>query len=151
MILQLWVQIPSFTVESKFRHIELALGLDSGSVFDSRSERESNTEQESRLNPKSWEATATYKCQHSSSLASSIKKRIFEIDERVPLTTPRIDPGTSNIIGERLTTWSTQASLKMEVHLVPLIVDAAIALRLQCAHQGYNSISWFLKTFFFGK
>ena len=50
VILLLWARIPSFTVESIFRH----LGLDSGSGFDSRSERESNTEQESRLNPRSW-------------------------------------------------------------------------------------------------
>ena len=53
MILLLWAQIPSFTVESQFRHIELELGLDSGSVFDSRSERESITEQVSRFNPRS--------------------------------------------------------------------------------------------------
>ena len=52
-MLLLWAWIPSFTVESKFRHIELDLGLDSGSGFDSRSEQESNTEQESSLNPRS--------------------------------------------------------------------------------------------------
>ena len=33
------------------------------------------------------------KCQHSSSLISSIKKRIFVIFERVPLTTPEMNPG----------------------------------------------------------
>ena len=55
MILLLWARIPSFTVESIFRHIGLDSGsdFDSGSGFDSRSERESNTEQESRLNPRS--------------------------------------------------------------------------------------------------
>ena len=59
VILLLWAQIPSVAVEFKFRHIELDLGLDFGSVFDSgfvfdsRSEQESNTEQESSLNPRS--------------------------------------------------------------------------------------------------
>ena len=80
------------------------------------------------------------KCQHSSSLISSIKKRNFVIFERVPMAQPGFEPGTPRIKDKCLFTRCTQASLKLEVHLVIQIVNAAIALRLQCVHQGYNSI-----------
>ena len=79
------------------------------------------------------------KCQHSQFTYSLLIKRNLTIFERVPLPWPGFEPGISHTEDERLTTWSTQASLKCEVHLVLQIVDAAIASRLQCAHQGYNS------------
>ena len=89
-----------------------------------------------------------FKCQHSQFTSSLLTKRILSIFERVPLFLLRFEPGTSRIKGERLTTWSTQASLNMIASLDHYIVDAAIASRSPCAHQGYNSIGWLLKTFF---
>ena len=49
-----------------------------------------------------------YKCQHSSSLVSSIKKRIFVIFERVPLPQPGFEPGTFHTEGECLIHYSIE-------------------------------------------
>ena len=89
-----------------------------------------------------------FKCQHSQFTYSLLIKRILPIFERVPLSRPGFEPRTSRTAVKRLTTWSTQASLKWVAHSVLQIVDAAITLQLQCAHQGYNSIGWLLMTFF---
>ena len=86
------------------------------------------------------------KCQHSQ--FTYLIKRNLIVFEWVPLAQPRIDPSTPRSVDGHLTTWSIQASLKVEVHLFIYIVDPAIALRLQCAHQGYNSLGWLLKSFF---
>ena len=53
------------------------------------------------------------KCQHSQFTYSLLIKRNLPIFERVPLFLSGFEPGTSLIKGKRLTTWSTQASLKM--------------------------------------
>merc|ERR1712105_366818 len=49
--------------------------------------------------------------QHSSSLVSSIKKRIFVIFERVPLIQPGFEPGTFGIEGERLIHYSIKEEM----------------------------------------
>ena len=54
-----------------------------------------------------------YKCQHSSSLVSSIKKRIFVIFERVPLSQPGFEPGTLPTKGERLIHYSIKEVMLM--------------------------------------
>ena len=56
-----------------------------------------------------------YKCQHSSSLVSSIKKRIFVIFERVPLLTPGFEPGTFPTEGECLIHYSIEEVMKLIV------------------------------------
>ena len=53
------------------------------------------------------------KCQHSSSLKSSIKKRHFVIFERVPMTQPGLDPGTIGVEGERLIHYSIEEVIMM--------------------------------------
>ena len=99
---------------------DLGSSLDLRSVFDSRSRvRIAQGTLNSRL------VSINTSVSIYSSLVSSIKKRIFVIFERAPLTTPGIEPGTFCTEGERLTTWSTQASLEVKVHLVLYIVDAA--------------------------
>ena len=75
-------------------------------------------------------------------------KKKSSIFERVPLSWLWFEPGISHTIDNRLTTWSIQASLALEVHWVNYVVNAAIASQSQCAHQGYNSIGWLLQTFF---
>ena len=86
----------------------------------------------------SW--NSEFKCQHSQFTYSLLIKRNLPIFERVPLSRPGFEPGTFHTKGQRSTTWSTQASMKREVHSVLQIVDAAIPSGLQRAHQGYNSI-----------
>ena len=49
-----------------------------------------------------------YKCQHSSSLVSSIKKRIFVIFEKVPLFQPGFESRTFGIGCERLIHYSIE-------------------------------------------
>ena len=89
-----------------------------------------------------------FKCQHSQFTYSLLIKRKITIFERAPLPKPGIEPKTLHIKGEHLTRWAFHPSLKSGVHLFIYIVNAAMALRSRCMHQGYNSIGWLLKTFF---
>ena len=53
--------------------------------------------------------------QHSSSLVSSIKKRIFVFFERVPLTQPGFESRTFRTVGKRLNKYSIEKDMKERV------------------------------------
>ena len=56
-----------------------------------------------------------FKCQHSSSLVSSIKKRIFVIFERGPLPQLGFEPGTFSIDSEHLIHYSNEEVMMRKV------------------------------------
>ena len=93
-----------------------------------------------------------FKCQHSQFTYSLLIKRNLPIFERVPLSWPRFEPRTSCFVAEHLTTWSTQASLKMGHSLGQHIVDAAIAKRsLRCIPRIYFKQVNFFEFLNYGK
>ena len=89
-----------------------------------------------------------YKCQHSSSLVSSIKKRILVFLKEFHCCRRGSNLRFSGYWTDTLAYWANWAWLTTNGYLVIYIENAAIALRLPCAHQGYNSIGWLLRTFF---
>ena len=68
------------------------------------------------------------KCQHSSSLMSSIKKRILKIFERVPLAQPGFEPRTSHTADQGTSSWAIKRLLKVKGLLVKVIIWFAIFL-----------------------
>ena len=93
-----------------------------------------------------------FKCQHSQFTYSLLIKRNLTIFERVPLPTPGIELGTSRIAAQCLTTWSTQASLKMCYSFGQYIVDTAIASRsLRCIPRVYFKQVNFFEFLNYGK
>ena len=82
--------------------------------------------------------------QHSSSLVSSIKKRIFVIFERVPLTNLGFEPGTSRTKGERLIHYSIEEVMMRWVRKDNLYTQQSLRDRPRA--QGHILSGWaFLK------
>ena len=82
--------------------------------------------------------------QHSSSLISSIKKRILQFLKEFCCPCWDLNPG--------LLTSHTSA-LPLNLYKFPRNQNLICSYKLwtqqsQCAHQGYNSIGWLLRTFF---
>ena len=93
-----------------------------------------------------------FKCQHSQFTYSLLIKRNLPIFERVPLSRPGFEPRTSHTAAKRLTTWSTQASLKIYHSFGQNIVDAAIASRLlRCIPRVYFKQVNFFEFLNYGK
>ena len=63
-----------------------------------------------------------YKCQHSSSLISSIKKRIFGIFERDPSPAKGIEHTITCFQPQRSTTWANEAWLSSDGILVDVLI-----------------------------
>ena len=87
------------------------------------------------------------KCQHSSSLMSSIKKRVSRIFERVPLAKPVFERGASRIADQRSSYWAFERWLKKEGLLVQVLIWFAIFLT--ASYQG-SPISFFILLFELG-